>query len=279
MGKHERDWADDLGKKICHAFNTASNTTKAVQLAVDTIHDQFPSATQIEWIGDGDYGTVGDIAVYCDEKIISAIELKSSRSNGKGTSANISQNFFGEWFDGGIGYSAWEKQDGVCEERYSIVEKLTGNRPKNQSQYIKACKELKEVSKKYLDDIVNLTNSKKPEYVQEINQIVNTDLPRMSNLLHILRQGRHSEKAIREALEDDVFSTPRILLIGQHVETDNPIWFWEEKFSEIDDEIVDVRPAGKGIKFIQKSGKTARFQVTWKNTAQGVENPAFNVWY
>lgn len=277
MGKYERDWADDLGKKICHAFNTVSNTTKAIQLAVDTIHDQFPSATQIEWIGDGDYGTVGDIAVYCDEKIISAIELKSSRSNGKGTSANISQNFFGEWFDGGIGYSAWEKQDGIYEERYSIVEKLTGNRPKNQSQYVKACRELRDNDS--LDDIVNLTNSKKSEYVQKINQIVHTDLPRMSNLLHILRQGRHEIKAIREALENDVFSTPRILLIGQHVETDNPIWFWEEKFSKIDDEIVDVTLSDKGIKFIQKSGKTARFQVNWRNVAQGVQNPALSVWY
>ena len=277
MGKYERDWADDLGKKICHAFNTASNTTKAVQLAVDTIHDQFPSATQIEWIGDGDYGTVGDIAVYCDENIISAIELKSSRSNGKGTSANISQNFFGEWFDGGIGYSAWEKQDGIYEERYSIVEKLTGNRPKNQSQYVKACRELRDNDS--LDDIVNLTNSKKSEYVQKINQIVHTDLPRMSNLLHILRQGRHQIKAIREALEDDVFSTPRILLIGQHLETDNPIWFWEEKFSKIDDEIVNVTLSDKGLEFSQKSGKTARFQVHWKNVAQGVQTPCFNVWY
>jgi hypothetical protein len=276
MGTFQRDWADDLGKLICASYTATSIDNQAVSLAVETIQTRYPQATHIEWIGDGDYSSIGDIMVWQSDQRIAAIELKSSRSNGRGTSANVSQNFFGEWFDEGIGYTAWEKQDGIWGHRYRIVEQLTGTLPRNQTQYVNLCRELKDTGQ--LGEIVWRTNEKKSEYIQEIAPVIEADPQRMSLLLHILRQGKHTRDAIRQSLADSTITLPRSILIGQWLDTD-PQWSWDEKASSPDDEIASVAYTDKGIVFRQCSGQEARFQLHWKNVAQGVKTPCFNIWY
>lgn len=276
MGKYERDWADDLGKQICATFNGDANTDDAVMLAVETIHTRYPQATYIEWTGDGDYSSIGDIMVYSGSDLCAAIELKSSRSGGRGTSANVSQNFFGEWFDSGIGYTAWEKQDGIWDHRYRIVEHLTGTLPRTQTQYVELCRALKDSGQ--LTEIIWRTNEKKSEYIQAIAPTIEANLDQMSVLLHILRQGKHSIAAIREALVDSTITLPRSILVGQWLE-DDPQWSWDEKASSPDDKISSVAYTDKGIVFRQESGQEARFQLHWKNVAQGVKTPCFNIWY
>jgi hypothetical protein len=275
MGKYNRDWADGLGKQICENFNSVS-TDPAISLAISTIKERFPDSTHIEWTGDNDYSAVGDINVYEGNKLSWVIELKSSQSNGKGTSANVSQSFFAQWFESGIGYSDWEKEDGVWSTRYSIVEKLTGEHPKNQTAYIKACRKLRD--EQLLGDIISVTNAKKSEYIDVVESIIDSDPKRMSVLLHILRKGIHTIDGIKKALEDETTQVPRVLLIGQRLSTD-PQWFWETKASECDDEIVALRKTGAGIEIEQQSGQRARFQLHWKNVAQGVQTPCFNIWY
>jgi len=276
MGKYERDWADDLGKLICATFNGEPSTNQAVNLAVETIRNRYPQSTHIEWSGDGDYSSIGDIMVYNSSKCCAAIELKSSRSGGRGTSANVSQDFFGKWFETGIGYSAWEKQDGIWDHRYRIVEQLTGEYPKNQTRYVELCRKLKDAGQ--LTEIIWRTNEKKSEYIQAIAPIVEANCERMSVLLHILRQGKHTIAAIRDALVDPTVTLPRSILIGQWLD-DNPQWSWDDKASSPDDGIVSIEYTDKGIVFLQKSGQKARFQLHWKNVAQGVKTPCFNIWY
>jgi len=276
MGKYERDWADDLGKLICASFTLETIDTLAVSRAVETIKTRYPQATHIEWTGDGDYSSIGDIMVWRDDQCVAAIELKSSRSNGRGTSANVSQTFFGEWFDGGVGYTAWEKQDGIWDHRYRIVEQLTGTQPRTQTQYVELCRKLKDSGQ--LTEIIWRTNEKKSEYIQAIAPLIEANCDRMSVLLHILRQGKHSIAAIREALVDSTVTLPRSILIGQWLDTD-PQWSWDEKASSPDDKISSVAYTDKGIVFRQESGQEARFQLHWKNVAQGVKTPCFNIWY
>lgn len=276
MGKYERDWADDLGKLICESFTLETIDTLAVSRAVETIKTRYPQATHIEWTGDGDYSSIGDIMVWRDDQCVAAIELKSSRSNGRGTSANVSQNFFGEWFDDGIGYTAWEKQDGIWDHRYRIVEQLTGIQPRTQTQYVELCRVLKESGQ--LTEIIWRTNEKKTEYIQAIAPLIEANCDRMSVLLHILRQGMHTIRAIREALVDSTITLPRSILIGQWLDAD-PQWSWDEKASSPDDKISSVAYTNKGIVFRQESGQEARFQLHWKNVAQGVKSPCFNIWY
>ena len=123
-----------------------------------------------------------------------------------------------------------------------------------------------------------MTNAKKAEYCEHIIEHVSKDSKRMSHLLHILRTGTHTISGIKSALESDMSGLPRAILIGQNImHTSN--WTWDDKSSDIDDAIVDIKSTGKSVKFIQASGQTARFAIHWKNEAQGVQTPCFNVWY
>ena len=54
---------------------------------------------------------------------------------------------------------------------------------------------------------------------------------------------------------------------------------WEPKIRIACDAIIDIKSSGKGVEFTQASGQTARFAIHWKNVAQGVQTPCFNVWY
>ena len=277
MGKHERDWADAFGKDIVNYFNDNSlESTLAVKRGAEEVFIRFPNADRLTWDGDDNYEIPGDIGVYSNNTLIARNEFKSSKSNGTGTSANVSQGFFEMWFKNGIGYTKWEKQDGVWDQRWEIVEQLTGIKPTNQTHYQDLCRKLK--TNKQLDPIVEITNKKKSEYAQCIRGIVEKEPKRMAHLLHILRLGRHTIPAIKEALNKEVFDTPRSILVAQYVDS-NPQFSWDKKASSIDDEICSIETTNGGIMFHQHSGQEARFQIHWKNIAQGVKTPCFNVWY
>ena len=276
MGTYERDWAEQMELDICDAFNDQEIDNEAAHRAADCIVARFPQADRLEWIGGSDYASVGDLVVWQDNTRVAVIEVKSSRSSGKGTSANISQAFFGMWFDDATGYSDWEKDDGVWAERWDVVEQLTGSRPTNQTHYVKLCRALK--TDKKLQPIVDMTNAKKPAYCEHIREHVSKDSKRMSHLLHILRTGTHTISGIKSALESDISGLPRAILIGQNI-MHTSSWTWDDKSSDIDDAIIDIKSSGKGVEFTQASGQTARFAIHWKNVAQGVQTPCFNVWY
>lgn len=276
MGKYERDWAEQMEIDICDAFNDQEIDNEAAHCAVDCIVARFPQADRLEWIGGSNYASVGDIVVWQDNTRVAAIEVKSSRSSGKGTNAGITQEFFGMWFDDAMGYSDWEKHDGVWAERLDVVEQLTGSRPTNKEAYVKLCRALRDDKK--LQPIADMTNAKKAEYCEHIIEHVSKDSKRMSHLLHILRTGTHTISGIKSALESDMSGLPRAILIGQNImHTSN--WTWDDKSSDIDDAIVDIKSTGKSVKFIQASGQTARFAIHWKNGGQGVCSPCLNVWY
>ena len=123
MGKYERDWADGLGKDTVNYFNDNSvEDTLTVKGGAKFIATRFPDADRLEWIGDGNYETPGDIAVYSNNTLIGCIEYKASKAKGNGTSANLGQKFFGMFCENGIGYTDWEKQDGVWDQRREMVE-------------------------------------------------------------------------------------------------------------------------------------------------------------
>ena len=281
MGKYERDWADGLGKDTVNYFNDNSvEDTLTVKGGAKFIATRFPDADRLEWIGDGNYETPGDIAVYSNNTLIGCIEYKASKAKGNGTSANLGQKFFGMFCENGIGYTDWEKQDGVWDQRREMVEQSTSIKPTTQAHYEKLCRELKDNNQ--LEPIVQITNHKKSEYAQRIRGIVEKEPKRMAHLLHILRQGFHTIPIIKEALNNKGVEAPRAsrsILNAHDVESDNPTFKWNEKASSMDDEICSIETTDQGVVFHQHSGQKARFQIHWKNVGQGVKTPCFNVWY
>lgn len=267
MGKHERSWVAAAEQAVAAALNglPASDSIAAIAAAIRaSVGTDYVRA---EWTGGENYRDPGDVhLVWADRR--ERIELKFSRASGAGTAKNVSQKTLTQRIDASItSYQQWDQDQGLRSQRYALVESVLGRSLRNQSDYVRELRRLREFNPEILDQIAQITAPGQESYALYAADQLNQYLDRVNLLIH-------------EILGTSDIDTDRqdiIYCVIRNFETDSQTVEFMD-FTDMDKRIDRVVASGKSIKFLNGSGRDVlRFSVTWKNICQGGSTPCFNV--
>ena len=277
MGVYERDWVEDAEKESAAAINgvDVNSYTKKVGIAIyNYIEDNFNvKITKADWIGSESYEEPGDIAVSTECGLQIPVEEKFSKKNGSGTKANPSTNILKKYLKNNIlNYPDFDKELGLKDKRYRLVENRIGRDLKNASDYENVLHQIRDIEKdtNFINEIVEITHPGKVKYANYVTEKLNDELDATQNLVDNILGGNHTTKENVEH-EDVVYC-----VIKNFERPKQTVEFYD--FSEMDSNVASVVSSGQSIKIQNKYGKDIlRFSVNWKNICQGGGTPCFCV--
>jgi hypothetical protein len=268
MGKYEREWSEEAEKAVTDALNGISVDEYIDDIASEIQNQINEPIDHADWVGGNDYSNPGDIHVILKSDKIVKVELKFSKKDGNGTLKNMGALFLNQYISNTI-QTYPDFEESYKKQRYKLVESYIGRGLRNQSDYCKELRRLRESvivdDNQILDKIADITSpgqiayasyaaNEMKKYLTKVNQVVNTMLG-----------------ATVDVKQDILYC-----VIKKFKTKAQKVYFYD--FSDMDRNITDVISTGKSIQLVNTSEKKViTMSVTWKNICQGGDNPCFNV--
>lgn len=274
MGKYERDWAE-LAEKNTAAGIRGELVDTADQKIANSIclhvEKEFNATVRTaKWVGAESYDDAGDIHVFLSDGRKIPVELKVSEKTGSGTKANPSTNILKKYIPNAVNYPDFDQNLGLKEQRYNLVEDITGFRPQKASQYEKLLRQLRSTGRTdILETIADITEPGQKAYATYVTDLLNSDLSVVQNMVNDILEGNNTTQ---ESFTADLV----YCVVKKYQSKKQSVEFYD--FEQMDSTVSKVVAEGKSIKIQNRSGKDIlRFSVTWKNICQGGATPCFNI--
>jgi hypothetical protein len=275
MSKYEREWSEIAEKAVADGLSGQA-VSVSVQLVVDEIkklvselnpNDTIQNAV---WVGGNNYKDPGDVHVYLVSGKIERIELKFSRGFGEGTAKNLGGKTFTKKISTTItSYPEHEKD--LKEQRKVLVESSIGRTLKNDSDYVRQLRAMRETDEEKFnvlkEQLSSITSPGQITYAQYAAEQLNQYLANVNILVNSIL-GSNAKVVVRQDL---------LYCVVKYFESDKQtVEFYD--FLDMDRTISNIVSEGKSIKFQNSKGRDVlRFSVHWKNICQGGATPCFNV--
>lgn len=266
--KNDREWSEPAEQQVAEALN-GNQTSFHIEMVSTEIKKQleirYPSEQFVEakWIGGEDYGNVGDVSVSMTTSVV-PVELKFSKAKGRGTGKNVSAKIFNKKIsDTILTYPEHDDMLGLKQQRYALIESLTGKTFKRASHYENELRTLRDTKPEVLDQIEQITTPGQESYAAYVAEKCNQYLTEVNDL-------------VKQILNKDRPDKNVLYCVIRNYESDaQTVQFMD--FNK-DNVVTKVVASGKSIKFLNSKGKDiVRFSVHWKNICQGGKTPCFNV--
>jgi len=276
MGKNERSWAEEAEIAVTKALNNAEVDDYFYLIADDIkqhINTVYNSKVEsAKWTGGDSYADKGDIKVILINDIELAVETKFSFENGSGTKANTSTAILKKYINKDIKtYPQFDEELGLKKERFALVEERIGRTLKNNSDYAKTLRNIRDSEDEvFLDIISKITSPGQEKYAEYAATCMNKYLSEVNRWVNMLLSGNNTTKTAANN-SDLVYC-----VVKNFQSKKQTVEFYD--FTDMDSNITKVVASGKSIKLQNKSGKDVlRLSVTWKNICQGGQTPCFNI--
>ena len=276
MGIYCRDWAEEAEKDTAQGILGTSDSEHNQQIA-DAIKVEvtrlYPNTTiaDAKWVGAEAYDDKGDIKVFLADGTEVPVELKVSFGGGSGTKANPSQALFNKKVSNTIlGYSDYDKQLGLLDKRYQLVEGLIGRSIESGADWGRVLREFRTTNPAVLEQIADITTPGQSAYAKYAATELNNNLEQLNILVQDILSGDNTTSE---------FSSDSELMycVVKHYESKKQTVEFKD-FSEMDSVVNEVVNSGQSIKMLNQHGKVVlRFSTTWKNICQGGATPCFTV--
>ena len=276
MGVYCRDWAEEAEKDATQGILGTSDSEHNQQIA-DAIKVEvtrlYPNTTiaDAKWVGAEAYDDKGDIKVFLADGTEVPVELKVSFGGGNGTKANPSQALFNKKVSNTIlGYSDYDKQLGLLDKRYKLVEGLIGRSIKSGADWGRVLREFRKTNPAVLEQVANITTPGQSAYAKYAASELSNNLEQLNMLVQDILSGDNTTSE---------FSSDSELMycVVKHYESKKQAVEFKD-FSEMDSVVTEVVNSGQSIKMLNQHGKVVlRFSTTWKNICQGGATPCFTV--
>lgn len=276
MGIYCRDWAEEAEKDTAQGILGTSDSIYNQQIA-DAIKvqvaEQYPNSTiaDAKWVGAEAYDDKGDIKVFLSDGTEVPVELKVSYKGGSGTKANPSQALFNKKVSNTIlGYSDYDKQLGLLDQRYQLVEGLIGRSIESGADWSRVLREFRKTNPAVLEQVASITTPGQSAYAEYAATELNNNLEQLNILVQDILSGDNTTSE---------FSSDSELMycVVKHYESKKQTVEFKD-FSEMDSVVSKVVNSGQSIKMLNQHGKVVlRFSTTWKNICQGGATPCFTV--
>lgn len=271
MGKYQRDWAEQVEKDTADGLN-GGTISEAVAPIVDAIRAKLtelypndPIASAV-WTGGNDYNNPGDVHVTLASGKVVKIEEKVSRDKGSGTAKNLTTRILAKQVAEDIqAYPVFE--DAWRRQRFQLLESHIGRSLKNNSDYVRQLRALRDQGDSIIEQIANITHPGAEAYASYAAQEMNKHLAKVSGLADWVLHNQDAAQAKQGIL---------YCVVKQYGSPNQTIEFYD--FADMDRTVVKVESSGKSIRCFNKKGRDViRFSVHWKNVCQGGATPCFNV--
>jgi len=276
MGENERSWAEEAEIAVTKALNNAEVDDYFYLIADDIkqhINTVYNSKVEsAKWTGGNSYADKGDIKVILINDIELAVETKFSFENGSGTKANTSTAILKKYINKDIKtYPQFDEELGLKKERFALVEERIGRTLKNNSDYAKTLRNIRDSEDEvFLDIISKITSPGQEKYAEYAATCMNKYLSEVNRWVNMLLSGNNTTKTAANN-SDLVYC-----VVKNFQSKKQTVEFYD--FTDMDSNITKVVASGKSIKLQNKSGKDVlRLSVTWKNICQGGQTPCFNI--
>jgi len=276
MGENERSWAEEAEIAVTKALNNAEVDDYFYLIADDIkqhINTVYNSKVEsAKWTGGNSYADKGDIKVILINDIELAVETKFSFENGSGTKANTSTAILKKYINKDIKtYPQFDEELGLKKERFALVEERIGRTLKNNSDYTKTLRNIRDSEDEvFLDIISKITSPGQEKYAEYAATCMNKYLSEVNRWVNMLLSGNNTTKTAANN-SDLVYC-----VVKNFQSKKQTVEFYD--FTDMDSNITKVVASGKSIKLQNKSGKDVlRLSVTWKNICQGGQTPCFNI--
>jgi len=276
MGIYCRDWAEEAEKDTAQGILGTSESEHNQQVA-DAIKVEvarlYPNTTiaDAKWVGAEAYDDKGNIKVFLEDGTEVPVELKVSYKGGSGTKANPSQALFNKKVSNTIlGYSDYDKQLGLLNERYQLVEGLIGRSIESGADWGRVLREFRKTNPAVLEQVADITTPGQSAYAKYAATELNDNLEQLNILVQDILSGDNTTSE---------FSSDSELMycVVKHYESKKQTVEFKD-FSEMDSVVSEVVNSGQSIKMLNQHGKVVlRFSTTWKNICQGGQTPCFTV--
>ncbi len=160
---------------------------------------------------------------------------------------------------------------GLKKERFALVEERIGRTLKNNSDYAKTLRNIRDSEDEvFLDIISKITSPGQEKYAEYAATCMNKYLSEVNRWVNMLLSGNNTTKTAANN-SDLVYC-----VVKNFQSKKQTVEFYD--FTDMDSNITKVVASGKSIKLQNKSGKDVlRLSVTWKNICQGGQTPCFNI--
>ncbi len=275
MSKYEREWSEIAEKAVTDGIN-GLEVTAAIQSIVNEIksfiiaRDPDDNIVQAQWVGGNNYTDPGDVHVHLASGKIERIELKFSRGFGEGTAKNLGGKTFTKKVSPSI-LSYPEFEQDLKKVRMLLVESKLGRKLKNDSDYVKQLRNMRDLNKDEFDilkeQLASITGPGQAAYAKYAAEQLTQNLFEVNKLVNSIL-GSNDKFVVRQDI---------IYCVIKYFESDKQtVEFYD--FLDMDRNITNIVSEGKSIKFQNlKTRDVLRFSVHWKNVCQGGATPCFNV--
>lgn len=276
MGIYCRDWAEESEKDTAKGIMGTSDSeynqqiANAIQIQISMLYSNA-KIVDAKWVGAEAYDDKGDIKVYLSDGTEVPVELKVSYKGGSGTKANPSQALFNKKVSNTIlGYSDYDKQLGLLDQRYQLVEGLIGRSIESGADWGRVLREFRKTNPAVLEQVASITTPGQSAYAEYAATELNNNLEQLNILVQDILSGDNTTSE---------FSSDSELMycVVKHYESKKQTVEFKD-FSEMDSVVSKVVNSGQSIKMLNQHGKVVlRFSTTWKNICQGGATPCFTV--
>ena len=276
MGIYCRDWAEEAEKDTAKGIMGTSDSeynqqiANAIQIQISMLYSNA-KIVDAKWVGAEAYDDKGDIKVYLSDGTEVPVELKVSYKGGSGTKANPSQALFNKKVSNTIlGYSDYDKQLGLLDQRYQLVEGLIGRSIESGADWSRVLREFRKTNPAVLEQVASITTPGQSAYAEYAATELNNNLEQLNILVQDILSGDNTTSE---------FSSDSELMycVVKHYESKKQTVEFKD-FSEMDSVVSKVVNSGQSIKMLNQHGKVVlRFSTTWKNICQGGATPCFTV--
>ena len=276
MGIYCRDWAEEAEKDTAKGIMGTSDSeynqqiANAIQIQISMLYSNA-KIVDAKWVGAEAYDDKGDIKVYLSDGTEVPVELKVSYKGVSGTKANPSQALFNKKVSNTIlGYSDYDKQLGLLDQRYQLVEGLIGRSIESGADWGRVLREFRKTNPAVLEQVASITTPGQSAYAEYAATELNNNLEQLNILVQDILSGDNTTSE---------FSSDSELMycVVKHYESKKQTVEFKD-FSEMDSVVSKVVNSGQSIKMLNQHGKVVlRFSTTWKNICQGGATPCFTV--
>lgn len=278
MGNYQRDWVEQSEIAVAEAINDINISKIHIQKIAESIIKkigEIHSSLIMEaiWTGGGSYHNPGDIEIILADNTNIPIELKFSFEDSSGTKANTSTTALKKFISSDIKpYPLYDKELGLLQKRFELVEERIGRRLKNKADYGRCLRSIKndEEDLGLLREIAEITSPGQEEYASYAAAEMNKNLKNVNQWVQRILSGNNTTQRVV------VNKNFLYCVIKKYQKKNQTVEFYD--FTDMDSNITQVISRGKSIKLQNSSSKDVlRASVNWKNICQGGQNPSLNV--
>lgn len=169
-----------------------------------------------------------------------------------------------------MSYTDYDKQMGLLDKRYSLVEDKIGRPIRNASDWAKVLREFRVTDPAVLEQVAEITAPGQSGYASYAAEQLNNYLDSVNAIVSDILAGNNTTSASSSDSE------MLYCVVKYYEDKKQQVNFYD--FTDMDSTVTQVVSSGQSIKMLNKHGNVVlRFSVTWKNICQGGQTPCFTV--